>query len=269
MDDGSTDDTRDIVDRYGKHVRYTYQLNQGLSSARNATIAQSSGELIAYLDADDKWIPIKLAKQVAFLDTHPECGMVHGEVTVINGDDQVIRARFNQETGRTIPQGHCLMDLLRTNHIQVPTVLERRACVASAGLFDERLSVAQDCYHWIMLSIQGWAIGYLYEPLAHYRWRRGSLMTTPRALLQDYVCIFGHLLREPWLAHLIGREGRKIIRSRHVVALQELTYLDRMDGRVREGLSHVALLLKESPFTSRGYLELLKTCLSTVGADFR
>ena len=87
-------------------------------------------------------------KQVAFLDAHEECGMVHSEVTVINDDDKVIYSRFNEETGRPVPEGHCMLDLLRRNHIEVPTVLERRSCLTVAGSFDEGLLVAQDYYHW-------------------------------------------------------------------------------------------------------------------------
>lgn len=269
VDDGSTDDTKNVVDRYGSRVIYTYQPNGGLSSARNVTIAKSNGELIAYLDADDLWRQDKLEKQVAFLDAHEECGMVHSEVTVINDDDKVIYSRFNEETGRPVPEGHCMLDLLRRNHIQVPTVLERRSCLTVAGSFDEGLLVAQDYYHWIMMVIHGWAIGYLHEPLGIYRWRKGSLMSSKRALLEDYERIFGQLLLPTSLDKVLGQKGREIIRERRITTQRELTYIDRVEGRIKNALSRIVLLIKESPFHVDTYVELLKSCLSMIVSSIR
>src|SRR3712207_5607912 len=70
IDDGSTDDTKQVIDRYGNSVKYSYQSNRGLSAARNASIGNSTGELIAYLDADDLWYENRLALGVAFLDQY-------------------------------------------------------------------------------------------------------------------------------------------------------------------------------------------------------
>src|SRR2546422_9975530 len=137
-DDGSTDDTRDVLAHFGTRIRYLYQPNGGLSSARNLALSKASGELIAYLDADDMWYPHKLESQVAFLDVHSECGLVHSDVTVIDELDRVIHSGFNQETRRKVPQGYCLTDLLRRCHIQIPSVLERRQNIELTGPFDER-----------------------------------------------------------------------------------------------------------------------------------
>jgi hypothetical protein len=63
------------------------------------------------------WYPHKLESQVAFLDAHAESGLVHSDVTVIDESDRVIHRRFNRETGREVPQGYCLTDLLRRCHI--------------------------------------------------------------------------------------------------------------------------------------------------------
>ena len=118
VDDGSTDGTQSLVAGYGKAVRYVYQPNQGASAARNTALSQASGEFIAYLDADDLWLPEKLARQVEFLDAHPACGFVHTEVSVIDEQDNVLHARFNLETNRPVPQGRCMRDVLLRSHIQ-------------------------------------------------------------------------------------------------------------------------------------------------------
>src|SRR3954447_14398775 len=72
VDDGSTDETRDVVQRYGIAVRLVCKPNGGMSSARNRGISEARGRYIAFLDSDDRWLPTKLALQVALLDTHPD-----------------------------------------------------------------------------------------------------------------------------------------------------------------------------------------------------
>ena len=62
VDDGSTDDTRERVARYGDKVKYMYKLNGGQASAFNFGIARANGEYVALLDADDYWLPTKLQK---------------------------------------------------------------------------------------------------------------------------------------------------------------------------------------------------------------
>jgi glycosyltransferase involved in cell wall biosynthesis len=76
VDDGSTDKTADLVRAYDT-IHYIYQHNQGPSSARNTGIAASQGEFVAFLDADDMWVPEKLSLQVGYLIQHPDVGFVY------------------------------------------------------------------------------------------------------------------------------------------------------------------------------------------------
>jgi glycosyltransferase involved in cell wall biosynthesis len=85
VDDGSTDNTKEIVDRYvetrliaslQKTIKYFYQENNGISSARNACLEHASGKYIAWVDADDYWLPGKLLAQVNYLEGHPDCEIV-------------------------------------------------------------------------------------------------------------------------------------------------------------------------------------------------
>lgn len=82
VDDGSTDGTAEIVKSYPV-VRYIYQNNQGPSAARNTGIAAAQGEMIAFLDADDLWLPNKLSLQVGYLRQHPEKGLVYAHRRMI------------------------------------------------------------------------------------------------------------------------------------------------------------------------------------------
>src|SRR6266508_897311 len=83
VDDGSTDDSLQVLEKYAGRVNVIRQANQGVSAARNAGIRASHGELVALLDADDLWHPDKLAKQVA-LFANPAVGLVHCAVEYID-----------------------------------------------------------------------------------------------------------------------------------------------------------------------------------------
>ena len=76
VDDGSTDDTRAVLEKYGDRVNYHYQDNNGPASARNRGIKLARGKYIAFLDADDLWLPTKLEKQVALFKNRENLGFV-------------------------------------------------------------------------------------------------------------------------------------------------------------------------------------------------
>ena len=76
VDDGSTDDTRAAVARYGSRVCYLHQANQGAAGARNRGLAEASGRFVAFLDSDDLWLPGKLALELELLARFPEADAV-------------------------------------------------------------------------------------------------------------------------------------------------------------------------------------------------
>ena len=80
VDDGSTDDSGNIAQTYGALVRYEYQRNAGNGAARNRALRLASGNLFAFLDADDRFTPDKLNRQWSILDARPEIDMVFGHV---------------------------------------------------------------------------------------------------------------------------------------------------------------------------------------------
>ena len=257
-DDGSTDDTRDVLARFGTKVRYFFQPNGGLSSARNLALSKASGEFLAYLDADDMWYPHKLESQVAFLDAHGECGLVHSDVTIIDESDQVIHRRFNQEAGRKVPSGYCLADLLQRCHIQIPTVLERRDNIELTGAFDERLKSLEDYLHWILVAMEGLAFGYIDEPLAMYRRRAGSLSSNHRGMVEARATMLEMLLREKHLPLRCGQEATEIVREHLFNVQRELAYLDRIDGRMNAARRRLIGLARESPLRTGLYVDLAK-----------
>jgi glycosyltransferase involved in cell wall biosynthesis len=79
VDDGSTDNTSEVVSKYNDKLHYFRVDNRGPAKARNYGISKATGKYIAFLDADDKWLPTKLEKQVSMFEQNPEFGMVFTE----------------------------------------------------------------------------------------------------------------------------------------------------------------------------------------------
>jgi hypothetical protein len=139
VDDGSTDDTAAVAERYPS-VRYIHQRNGGAPRARNAGLRGSRGDLVVFLDADDRLLPAALAMGVTALDAHADWAFVTGHVRLI-GADGVVRA--------TPPQDHAtgnqFVALLRSNYIWTPgAVLYRRSVLDSAGAFDPAAGASAD-----------------------------------------------------------------------------------------------------------------------------
>jgi glycosyltransferase involved in cell wall biosynthesis len=84
VDDGSTDNTKEVVRKYNNNIRYIYQDNRGAGPARNRGIDEATGEWVAFLDSDDRWLPGKLTLQFKVLDAFPGYNAIHSEFLIFN-----------------------------------------------------------------------------------------------------------------------------------------------------------------------------------------
>lgn len=261
LDDGSTDGTEQVVAQWRGKVSYIRQANRGLSAARNAAVAMASGEFLAYLDADDMWYPTKLERQIAFLDSHPECGIVHSELTVIDECDEVLFREWYRGSDSRPARGLCVHELLEGLPIQVPTVVERRTAFERTGGFDDRLRRCEDYLHWFELVLHGYEIGYVDAPLAMYRRRARSLSRGQAAMAEGLLQVFRILLDEHRLWDRLDADGQKAV-TRRVAALERrLLKCYRWEGRHDVARRKAARLIGESPFELEPYLEFLKSCV--------
>lgn len=108
IDDGSTDDTRSLIDTYlhnGRLVRYIYQKNAGYAMAKNTGIFHSKGKFITFLDSDDEYLPHHLESRKAILMRYPETDFLYGGVEVIG--NQFVPDRFNYN--KMIPLSECVI----------------------------------------------------------------------------------------------------------------------------------------------------------------
>ncbi len=158
VDDGSSDRTPAVVRGYGPGVRLLHQDRQGPSAARNAGIAATSGDLVAFLDADDEWHPEKLERQLRVLDD----GAVVVATDWTRGPFAAVLP--DQVPVSTVPG----TDLLLLNRFQTSTVLARRSALDATGGFDTTLDGVEDWDMWLRMSEVG-QVRKLDWPLVRYR----------------------------------------------------------------------------------------------------
>jgi glycosyltransferase involved in cell wall biosynthesis len=150
VNDGSTDDTAAVLAAYGDAIRVVHQANGGMSSARNAGIRAARGELIAFLDADDWWLPTKLSRQVDLMRARPEIGFSSAA------------ARVEDSQGRSVNLWACaqwegsFLNHLFHNGAGIAggssALMVRSTFLQKAGGYDETLGGAEDADLWIRLA---------------------------------------------------------------------------------------------------------------------
>ncbi len=179
VDDGSTDDTRQVAAGFSDpRVRYVYQQNAGLSAARNTGIRHAEGAFLTFLDSDDLFLPEKLAILLAKFDAEPELGFVAGQAILIDEHDRRIGEIFDKRLPEDSAQ------LLLGNPLHVGSVMVRRECQTKVGFFDETLRSYEDWDMWLRLALAGCRMGWVEKPVSLYRFHsnqmtsNGQQMTT-------------------------------------------------------------------------------------------
>jgi glycosyltransferase involved in cell wall biosynthesis len=206
VDDGSTDEqTRKEIDaicRQGIHV--IRQENKGLSEARNAGIAESHGEYIFPLDADDRMLPGWIDRGIKILDANPRVGVVCGDTKL-----------FGAKTGRWPGGPFDLERLLERNYIPASALYRRSVWEQNNGYDVTMLQGFEDWDFWLSAVEHGWQFEYLPEVFFEYRKANESMLTRAIAFEQETEAFVakkhGALYRQAWLAHATERRSIKRI----------------------------------------------------------
>lgn len=146
VDDGSQDDTSEVLSRFGSRIRLIRQENCGVSAARNAGIREARGKWIAFLDSDDEWRPEKLARQMDCLKKYSTkvcfTRCVTGQGEAIRDIDDIIPATNKSETHYFENPVDLICHL--KCHPQVQSMVVEKQLLEKAGAFDESLYAAED-----------------------------------------------------------------------------------------------------------------------------
>ena len=185
VDDGSTDDTAAIVKSFedGDRVRVIRQVNRGLAGARNSGIAAARGEVIGFCDADDLWVPSKLAAHVAHLEANPKVGVSYSGSALINDTgerlSQAQRPRLNDVTAAVIfkrnPIGNGSAPVLR-REVFTEIAYRPRHEAQRDWYFDETFRQSEDIECWLRIALSTeWRVEGVPGLLTHYRISAGGL----------------------------------------------------------------------------------------------
>ena len=169
VDDGSTDGTLGIAQaaaREDRRFKVFSQANTGVSGARNLALSHAKGDWIAFLDADDTWLPEKLRAQMALLKGDSRVNLLFSNYTLWDGERNVgVRYR---RPGK-LPAGDVSAGLIRADLFGMSSVLVRRREVERVGAFDPEAKLAEDWDFWLRLLEEGLFARGTMEPLVRYR----------------------------------------------------------------------------------------------------
>jgi glycosyltransferase involved in cell wall biosynthesis len=185
VDDGSTDDTAEVVapyiERLGPKLKYIKQANGGLPAARNTAIRNSTAEFLALLDADDVWLPCRLAESLKIFEDRPRVGMSYGFIHLIDQEGRFLETLNGVQRhaeGNIAPYIY-----MRVVQLPCPTITFRRRCVDEVGLFDETMRATEDRDMWFRIALK-YEVGLVPHVIANYRTSPASMTTDPDRMLR-------------------------------------------------------------------------------------
>jgi glycosyltransferase involved in cell wall biosynthesis len=202
VDDGSTDNTREVLAPYISQnlIKYYYQQNQGQGRARNLAIRNSSGEFVAFLDADDLWAsPQKLEKQIALLRNNERIGLVYSDA-IYFGDTwekqkQASRKlrEYEKRKAEYFRHGDTYKSLLKFNYIVTSSVVVRRSVLEKTGVFWIQVRFCEDIHLWLRIA-QISDIDYSPESLVKRRFHQSQVTHEKRHGYREACYLYRYLL---------------------------------------------------------------------------
>lgn len=194
VNDGSSDHIENWFEQLlDQRIRLVSQSNQGLASARNTGLAEARGEYIAFIDADDLWLPTKLERQVSVLDSSPDIGLVYTWIDLIDEDGKPLgKVRKNRA------RGNVWLDLTVHNIVECGSVaLVRRICFEKVGNFDSTLpfSCSEDWDMWLRIAAH-YSFEVVQEPLVRYRYHSTNLSSRWQAMDESFQIVLGKAFKD-------------------------------------------------------------------------
>ncbi len=256
VDDGSTDRTRAIVEQYardyGDRVKIVEQANRGPAAARNNGARHSSGEYIAFLDADDVWTPRMLELTVAAMRADPDAVLAYSDIVIMNeAGEEVGRSPVRPDTAHA----PSMEEMLARIWPMTIMVVMRRDAFDRTGGFCEQLRGAEDIYLWLLMREQGHFI-YLPDRLVRVTFTQ----LYPKVLNRDAG-------PEPIVDLIRARYGARadglvkdFIRHR-VRMLANIGVAEMSRGNMAGARRCFMRVLRYDRFHLKSYLRIARTCL--------
>lgn len=241
VDDGSTDNTRAVIEKFAdrdKRFRYVFQKNGERCRARNHGLSFARGEFVAFVDHDDLWKPEFLQETVADLRAHPEADLVFAGGYQWNGRENIKEVRLPEPDNPDV-----LEQIIRYGSVFTPVnALMRRARALAAGGFDPGWTLVEDFEFWIRFGRQ-FTLRVLPLPLAIYRVHAGNAVQQNTQWLVKQRALMDYVLADRGLPrpyHAAARACCRRIAWDHARALLKQTMVPASSGGAGAPLSPAA-----------------------------
>jgi glycosyltransferase involved in cell wall biosynthesis len=257
VDDGSTDSTPAIIESYGTSVQQIRQANAGPAAARNAGVRSARGEYLAFLDADDRWLPGMLDRSIVMLDSDPGCVMAYSNLLMVDSDGRGLAAYLISGEYAHAPSMEEI--LARMWPIMPSAALIRRSAFDACGGFVEDFRGAgfEDAFLWLRLREQG-HFRYIPEALAVWRfsWFPKPLKVSPHRSDPE---TFARLVRQRYGVDPSRLVAARIRATRSILGYAGLRALQQGDRQLARRA--FAGALKLDPLRVRNIFRFIRTFL--------
>ncbi|MCU1268260.1 MAG: glycosyltransferase family 2 protein [Acidobacteria bacterium] len=246
VDDGSTDDTAEVVSSFSTRdarIRYLRQDNQKQAAARNLGVENSHGEYFQFLDADDLIETRKLGLHAGYLVEHPEIDIVYSGVRYFRSEspnERLLSRRYSMwEDGNSwMPEisgsgNEVLGKLLRNNIMVVNAPLVRRSMIENVGLFNVALPPVEDWEYWIRCAAKGATFHFDEAPESHalVRSHAQSASADGRRMLTATVLLRKEVRKLPLDEEMRALNGQMLAEAEGLLGIEEV-----INGRLGRGI---------------------------------
>lgn len=254
IDDGSTDNTREVLQKYTGKLIWESQSNIGQTATINKGWRMSHGGVIAYINSDDTYVvPDAVRKGIQFLLAHPDISMVYGDTYIIDENSKIVERQYAPDYDYDYMLRRCEC------YIAQPSTFMRREVLDDVGYLDPSIYYAMDFDYWLRLGLRH-KIAHLPEPLSHFRIHsRSKTMSTHAKNAPDYVHIYEKLFSRQDIPEKVTSLKRQAMSSAYLKA--GLYY--HIPGDYRQSRRHMLKGLRYYPLhlSSQWVKRLLVTLL--------
>ena len=237
VDDGSTDNTKDVITPYMSKATYLYQTNKGPAAARNVGMRVSKGDYVQFLDADDVILPQKFELQVKLLEEHPQVDVLASGYVLIDDSGRILEEIEYDRENITFD------DLILGNPFAPESLLFRRKCFHSTGFFDEGLKGCEDWDMWLRIAAQGHHFRCCNQKLSQHSILEGGVHSVACQMCECRL----EMLDKIFATSGLGSSARDLRDEAYFNAHLKCSWGYYSGGEIREGRKHFIKAIELNP----------------------